>query len=288
MMSKQTAPLNLTSRYFLGGYEDFLDSSIILDGHIPTHPLERYGPLDDLVYYWSATHPRSFSVEDPSMASLCHFPLKLVSAEWMNYTGIMYRAVKQFEYSTPYSTPFGNGQYELAKLNDDMMNLQRWRRRSLSSVHKVKHILRFLRSERSYKTCQEDCSNLIEDYEFIADTVEESGTRLERMLPIVTSLIQIIDSRRSLDQTANISRLTILALVFVPLAYISSVFSMSERLGPGESLFWVYFAVAIPVTVLVLIVAKIPLKMKWVRMHSLHKEIIRENVNSRGTRKECV
>ncbi|PVH90834.1 hypothetical protein DM02DRAFT_508286, partial [Periconia macrospinosa] len=69
--------------------------------------------------------------------------------------------------------------------------------------------------------------------------VEDFGRRLETMLPVVTSLVQVIDSRRSFDETANVSRLTVMALAFVPLTYVSSLFSMSEKLGPGGSLFWV-------------------------------------------------
>ena len=52
--------------------------------------------------------------------------------------------------------------------------------------------------------------------------------------------------------------ITTLALVFVPLSFISSLFGMKDVNAPGGGLFWVYFAVAVPVTLLVYLVARPP------------------------------
>ena len=72
------------------------------------------------------------------------------------------------------------------------------------------------------------------------------------------SLVQVIDARHALAETANISRLTVLALIFVPLSYVSSLFSMNSQNMPGSPHFWVYFAVAVPVTLLVFLLARPP------------------------------
>lgn len=56
-------------------------------------------------------------------------------------------------------------------------------------------------------------------------------------------------SGQSLEWTQFASRLTLLGLVFVPLAYCTSIFSMGADYYPGASHFWVYFAVAIPFTI---------------------------------------
>jgi hypothetical protein len=71
---------------------------------------------------------------------------------------------------------------------------------------------------------------LKEDYEFIQTEVFEHGERLEAMVPLVTSAASLIESRPSLSETANVTRLTILAIVFIPLSYVASIFSMSENL----------------------------------------------------------
>jgi Mg2+ and Co2+ transporter CorA len=97
--------------------------------------------------------------------------------------------------------------------------------------------------------------SLIGDYEHVSAKIHEFDRRLESMQPLVTSLVQIVDARRSFAETANITRLTVLALVFVPLSYVSSLFSMNPNNLPGSPDFWVYVAVAIPLTLFVITIA---------------------------------
>jgi Mg2+ and Co2+ transporter CorA len=168
----------------------------------------------------------------------------------------MHRSIKQYEYSNNELPSF---LHQLEKLNSDMHALQSWRRRSMSSQQKVRAVARLLRSSEASDLRSESYTSLIEDYEHIAANMDECGRRLESMLPVVTSLVQIVDSRRSFAETANISRLTILAFVFVPLTFVSSIFSMNADHGPGGRHFWVYFAVALPVTLVVYLIARLPI-----------------------------
>lgn len=168
----------------------------------------------------------------------------------------MYRALKQYEYTTAVK---GKIHQELEKLDVDMRQLQHWRRRSISSGQKIKAIITVLQAHQS--TDSKILTSLLQDYEYLSNSIETFGQRLEGLLPFVASLVQIVDSRRSFGETANISRLTIVALVFVPLAYIASLFSMSQELGPGGSMFWLYFAVAIPVTTAVFLIVRPPSSM---------------------------
>jgi Mg2+ and Co2+ transporter CorA len=128
----------------------------------------------------------------------------------------------------------------------------------LSSHHKVNAVVTILEKYQSAGASGDEPSLLLQDYKHLLSTIEVFGQRLESMLPFVASLVQIVDSRRSLGEAQNISRLTIVALLFVPLTFVSSLFSMSHELGPGGSLFWVYFVVAIPVTGAVFLFVKPP------------------------------
>jgi Mg2+ and Co2+ transporter CorA len=260
----------LPSSHFLGGYEDYLDSASILSEETQSSEYyNRNSTLDDMVFYWTTQHLQSFKVSNPSLNAISHYPLRIVAAEWIKYIAIMYRALKQYEYSTSVTNP----RDELEKLNSDMRALQRWRRRSMSSGYKITAVIRMLKANSTFLCSDGDSASLIEDFEYVFAMVEDFGRRLESMLPVVTSLVQIVDSRRSFDETANVSRLTVMALVFVPLAYVSSLFSMNEKLAPGGPRFWVYFVVAIPVTIAVILVAKPPFGMirrtirrvRWIR-----------------------
>lgn len=74
--------------------------------------------------------------------------------------------------------------------------------------------------------------------------MEKAGRRLENMLPVVRTLVQIAHARQSFAETANINRLTVLALVFVPQSLVASLFGMEADIMPGKKHFWSYFAVA--------------------------------------------
>jgi len=210
------------------------------------------------VRYWTMNVPASFNPKDPTLVSLSYYPLRVVAAEWVKYVAVMHNSIKQYEYSHENVSNFPN---ELDKLNSDLRDLQSWRRRSMLSLQKIHAIIRLLKWRKGSEPNQEFIEALLEDFRYVATNMEDAGRRLESMLPVVTSLVQIVDARRSFAETANVSRLTILALVFVPLSFISTLFSMDASIAPGGPYFWVYLAVAVPVTLLVLLVARPPTRV---------------------------
>ena len=244
--------VRLHTQPFLGEYEDFLDPPpFSQDLDYAKLPL-RKGMSYDLEQYWERSIPACFDPKNPTIQSLAYYPLRIVAAEWVKYVAVMHYCLKQYEYGN-------EGTAELEKLDRNLRELQSWRRRSMLSQQKIQSVLRLLKARiTSDLNDKSSLQNLIGDYEFISAKIEDYGRRLESMLPVVASLVQIIDARRSFAETANISRLTVLALVFVPLTYISSLFSMNPTNSPGSDRFWVYFVVAIPVTLLVFIAARPP------------------------------
>ena len=178
----------------------------------------------------------------------------------------MSNRIKMHEYSDGKGSSF---LHQIEKLNMDLLALQGWRRRGLSSQIKIRAVDRFIAHYRNLEQNETNTSpasaaalaSLAEDYNYIGLNIDECAKRLESMLPVVTSLVQVIDSRRSFQETANIRRLTVLALVFVPLTFVASIFSMNNGTGPGEANFWQYFAVAIPLSGLVFLVATPPFKL---------------------------
>ena len=93
--------------------------------------------------------------------------------------------------------------------------------------------------------------------------------KAESILSVVTGYLSVRQGEGSLEQTRVaieqskvaikeshlISKLTYLALIFIPLSYIASLFSMGGDFLPGASHFWVYFAVALPMTTIIFVLA---------------------------------
>lgn len=232
----------------------------------------------EMIQYWRRATPSCFDPKDPTLESLAYYPLRVVAGEWVKYVAVMQHCIKMYEYR-------GDQLPNLDQFNMDLRELQGWRRRSMVSQQKVRSIIRQLKARHmSGARGKADIDFLIEDFEVISHNIKNAGKRLENMLPVVTSLVQIIDARQSFAETTNISRLTILALVFVPLSFVSSLFSMKDDVAPGAQGFWVYFAVAIPITTAVYLIARPPNKAvqkgrQWLKIDKPQPNLLTRTVS---------
>jgi hypothetical protein len=250
---EEKSAVHIPSQPFLGIYEDFLPPLSLHDGFSAEADEQRGSLLNDLQYYWARSVPECFDRANPSLQALSYYPLKIVAAEWVKYVAVMHHCIKQFEYQHK-SMP------ELDQFDRDLGELQAWGRRTFLSQSKIETLIRLLRSPNfsTHKSDRQlDC--LAEDLDFILHKMQDAGRRLENKLPIVMTSVQIADARRTYAEQADIKRLTVLALVFVPLTFVASLFSMNTENMPGSKDFWVYFAVAIPVTLLVILIARPPI-----------------------------
>lgn len=260
---------HLESKLFLGGYEDFINPAFIhIEEKASPRSLSRHGLLEDLMYYWDLEEPKNFDPDTPTLLSLSYYPLKIIAAEWVNYLAVMNCHIKKYEYTIEsLSAPLGG----LEKLDSDLRSLQSWRRRSLASHQKISAVKYFIQLQtQKVRACtSEDSLSLLDDFTHIEKSLKGYSKRLENMLPVVTSLVQIIDSRRSMVETANVSRLTFLAFIFVPLSFTSSLFSMNSDVGPGGRYFWIYFVVSVPLTAVVFLLARPPsIVLSWLHNHT--------------------
>ena len=247
--------VNLHTRLFQGGFQDFLSYLPISDNVNPEPSPARSSPLESIIFYWGVQTPPAFKMDCPTLFSLSSYPLRIIAAEWMTYLELMYNSIKQYEYS-PDTALAALGQIDI--LSSDMHTLQQWARRSIATKHKIRHVIEYLRHRITKEDDKEHRAMLIEDYKHIAFSVDAYSRRLEALVSIATSLIQAIDCRRSLTETLYISRLTYLALSFIPLTFVSGLFSMNENIAPGGKLFGLYFAVSIPLCILVFLVVHPP------------------------------
>lgn len=252
-------PVTLPSNPFLGGCESFQASNELERNSTDPFGTTNRGMLEELVRCWTASASSTiFDPQNPTLQALAYYPLKIVAAEWVNYIAVMALSLKANELSM---NPSDNLSDELVNLNFSLRNLQTWRRRVLSTQGKLRQAVRFINRRHTVDGASEDWDALREDYNFIIAEIDTYGQRLEAIIPLVTSAVQLVESRRSLIETTNVTRLTVLALVFIPLSYVASIFSMSEQFGPSGSKFWVYFTVAVPLSAIVVGAAHTP---KWV------------------------
>ena len=239
---------------FKGGFQDIRPISATFTPDEAEMESLQGSPLETLLSCWKHDKPWESNANGPLLFSLAHHPLRMVAAEWMIYLELMFHSIKQYEYR-PDTMPVALD--HITALHADIHSLQRWLRRSMSTSQKIRYVIRFLRRSASPGSSKYASTSLIEDYEEIASMIDSYTHRLETTISVATSLIQAFDCRRSLTETKNISRLTVLALGFIPLTFVTGLFSMNERVAPGGSHFWLYFAVAVPLCVAVFLVTRL-------------------------------
>jgi len=98
------------------------------------------------------------------------------------------------------------------------------------------------------------------DFQFLLVRFRELRHRTEALNAAVTGLASIVGNRlshfeqqRSIREAKSTKAVTLLGLIFIPLAYTSSVFSMTDPYGPGGSEFWQYFAFSAPLIAVVIL-----------------------------------
>jgi hypothetical protein len=86
--------------------------------------------------------------------------------------------------------------------------------------------------------------------------VETRLFSLQRLIhSIIESYIQEIslqEAQHSNSQAHSVRRLTAMATIFVPISAIAGIFSMSGKFAVGESKFWVFFVITVPIILIII------------------------------------
>lgn len=92
-------------------------------------------------------------------------------------------------------------------------------------------------------------------YSGLLTTLDTLSSRASAIISLATALISVEENKRAMKMNTNLVRVTYLAVVFVPMAFVSSFFSMTPDLSSITTTIWIYFSVAVPLTALCLAIA---------------------------------
>lgn len=96
---------------------------------------------------------------------------------------------------------------------------------------------------------------LYTDFQVILSDVNILEKRTENVINVATAIISIEENKRAMKQNQDLSRLTYLAFIFIPMSFVCGFFSMTPDLSLLTSTIRVYFAIAVPLTIIALGVA---------------------------------
>ena len=64
-------------------------------------------------------------------------------------------------------------------------------------------------------------------------------------------MVPLLNTHQSLIEAQSVRRLTYIVLVFTSFSLVASILSMTEHVLPWGGHIWIYFAIAVPLTVVV-------------------------------------
>jgi hypothetical protein len=239
---------------FSGGYLDFIKHKEF--GHnVPKGP-PRTSMLEDLCFYWIEHGDKLEEIQGSAYISL--FMYKIVASHYMQLLEFARANVANLEFKLSRRDSLKD--IHIPWIEEQWSDLQAWSWRCSEYIDQVESILIGLGAsfscsfpatlEQSQRLDWKSCDK---DFQYIHYRLKTLKMRVDLFINSITGLAGIagnrhalLEAKRSLQETMRIKTLTLLGMVFLPLAFCTGLFSMGEKYLPGESSFWVYLAVAIP------------------------------------------
>ncbi|KAF7195353.1 hypothetical protein HII31_03245 [Pseudocercospora fuligena] len=223
--------------------------------------------FDDVVLESSrmSSHDLVLIQDDPKCMAIPM--LKFIVADWLILIKYMATMLSLIEWS--FERPTDSGVDIIAGMENQLRKLSPWRRNFVYYETMIaESIARLFPNE--YEKANDpnniDCKidgmklsglhALYADFRTVEHLMKETKSRLERMESKFASAISLADSHRadnSMKQNRSLGRITMLATIFLPLNFASSFLSMSPDFSANTDTFWLFFALGVPLTLIVVV-----------------------------------
>lgn len=177
---------------------------------------------------------------DVAMSAI--FLKKIVVSNWNVMLEFVWAKLSEFERAlgNPEVRGTGGQQEPLHQLAKILTDVSLFRRRLLWYLDEVESSLRSEGIDIN-KESDDEGKELLS----VLKRLQGFKEKVESLTSVVTGMLSVRQADESQKQAKLVSRLTFVALVFIPLSFTASIFSMGADFLPGSSHFWVYFAAAV-------------------------------------------
>ncbi|KAI1380840.1 hypothetical protein F4677DRAFT_200072 [Hypoxylon crocopeplum] len=236
------------------GYRPFLSSPSPSD-HITYDIPPKSSLFEDLLFWIRKTPQQDIDAIEKNPRAMAFRILQIICAEWLTLSRYVTARLGQIEWEIErpdFRIEKKDLQKESMNFNTSLQKLHTWRRRLPLYRSMVADTRTKLFPDPDPGLDNLDCiGELRKDFAIVAGHIDDLLSRTERIAAVATAVTAIEESRRAIEQNKALGRLTYLAVIFAPLSFVSSFFSMSNNVSELSQTFWVYFCVAIPVSCLV-------------------------------------
>ncbi|KAI1140435.1 hypothetical protein F5Y05DRAFT_424314 [Hypoxylon sp. FL0543] len=240
------------------GYRPFRNSPVPSDKtsyEVPPRPTL----FRDLLFWIQQTSQQDIDSVEDNPGAMAFRILEIICAEWLTLSRYITARLGQIEWEIERPEWFRIDKQELQResinFNMSLKKLHTWRRRLPIYRAMIADTRAKLFPEHAPGSSRQDCiAKLERDFAIVAGHYDDLLSRTERIAAVATAVTAIEESRRAIEQNKTLGRLTYLAVIFAPLSFVSSFFSMSADLAGLSQTIWVYFCVAVPISLLVYLI----------------------------------
>lgn len=228
--------------------------------------------LNDICFYLEV-HGRSFNLEDPASVNL--IVSKIIASQYLKQAEYLGAVISQYQWQMSRQERLSITIAEVEGQWSDSQALDRRMSEYCESLEWTMLQLGVPFEEpdvRNVKLWRE----INVDYQFLYKRFQDTRHRAEQLSSLITGLASMAGNRQSVFEAKSTKTLTVLGLIFIPLAYTASLFSMAEPYAPGNELFWVYFAISVPLIILLMAIYYVVDKrrqgdfIKWLKRDGLY------------------
>ncbi|KAI0885613.1 uncharacterized protein GGS22DRAFT_131273 [Annulohypoxylon maeteangense] len=233
------------------GYRPFRNSPTP-SNKTPFEVPPRTGLFEDLIFWIRQTSQKDIDAIEHNPNAMAFRILEIICAEWLTLSRYITARLGQIEWEIESPERFQVRKLDLQEsmnFNTSLKKLHTWRRRLPIYKAMVADTHTKIFPSHESGSGRRDCiADLKKDYEIVAAHIDNLLSRTERIAAVATAVTAIEESRRAIEQNKTLGRLTYLAVIFAPLSFVSSFFSMSTDLSGLTQTIWVYFCVAVPIS----------------------------------------
>jgi hypothetical protein len=210
----------------------------------------RTSMLNDICFYLGV-HGKSFNLEDPTSVQL--IVAKIIASHYLKQADYLGAVISQYQWQMSRQERLSITIEEVEGQWSDSQALDRRMSEYCESLEWAMVQLGVPFEEPDTRNIKH-WTEFHVDYQFLYKRFQDTRHRAEQLSSLITGLASMAGNRQSVFEAKSTKTLTVLGLVFIPLAYTASLFSMAEPYAPGNELFWVYFAISVPLIALLMVI----------------------------------
>ena len=185
---------------------------------------------------------------------------RIIAAETLTLSTLVGREIASVDWNLQWTKPTIG---DLSKYEQSLLGYRRWNPNWLVLANRhLESLENFGRVEWMGVSCEHKSGTemdslrsvqrvLQDDFKLAVSQLQWTGERIERNIELINLLRNAKEAEMARVMTGAVIFLSVVGSIFIPFATVASILNMNGDYAPGGPLFWVFWAVALPLILLI-------------------------------------